>query len=485
MTIRRQYILPNCTLILEGLSDGTGAVGNQLDARPLMTLLVNAECHFVGQAQRLSGGRDFFESLVQSVNRYAQEFLSQVHHPKAHGDKPELVQLQYVKDKNLHRLTMVPTPGAVPVSSGGGMFYESGPHFQKSQGAVQIDLTTVQLFDLVDAIDQFLTDRQTLPDLSVTLEPVSRRHRRADEPLAKRAAPAAVGVTGLAVAAIALFLVPVPQVRQPKLAESQPNTTKTSSPVPEGQPQATASPSPNSTSTPPSTSELEKVLTSTPEVTDPTQLSFLQRRLYSKLDDAWKNRTQVQENLEYRVGVGKDGAIVGYKEVGRTPIDASKETPLPELLYIPATGSIATSEPIAQYRVVFNSRGILQISPWRGYVGKPSLGPEITDGDTITKLNNQLYDQIRKDWSGTPIFQKELVYRVAVTEEGVVADYEAINQPASDYVQETPLNRLTKPEAASGDQQNSGVIPQKPLAQFRVVFKPSGVLEVGSLQGYR
>jgi hypothetical protein len=232
---------------------------------------------------------------------------------------------------------------------------------------------------------------------------------------------------------------------------------------------------------------LENVLKSTPEITDPTQLSILQRRLYSKLDDAWKQRTEVSDNLQYRVGVGKDGAIVGYKPVNEVAGgDAVKKTPLPELLYIPATGSPVTSEPIAQYRVVFTKRGILQISPWGGYKGKPSLGAEISDGAALEKLNNQLYDQLRKEWTTTPIYQKDLIYRVAVTEEGTVADYEPTNQSASDYVQETPLQRLIKPEAVSGGQQNAGVLPtQKPLAQFRVVFKANGVLEVSPLKGYR
>jgi hypothetical protein len=100
-------------------------------------------------------------------------------------------------------------------------------------------------------------------------------------------------------------------------------------------------------------------------------------------------------------------------------------------------------------------------------------------------LNDQLYDQLRKEWNTTPIYRKDLIYRVGVTEEGVLADYEATNQPASDYVQETPIERLLKPDAASGGQQNNEVLPQKPLAQFRVVFKTNGVLEVSPLQGYR
>lgn len=473
MTIRRQYILPNCTLILEGLSDGT--LG-QLDARPLMTILVNAECHFTGHQQRLSGGRDFFESLVHSVSRYAQEFLSQVHHPKLPGDKSQVL-LQKVKGKDLHRLTLLPAAEAVP--TGGG--YPATSHFQPQQETVQMDLTTVQLFDLVDAIDQFLGDRQTLPDIGVTLQPLPRRYRSADEPIAKRAAPAALGVTSLAVAAIAFLLVPVPQVREPKPTESTPTTSNTASPSPSGQ-QATATPTP-STTTSPAASDVEKALTAA-EITDPTQLKFLQRKLYSKLDDAWKERGQVSENLEYRIAVGQDGAIIGYKSVNEAAGgDAAKKTPLPELLYKPTTGSIANSEPLAQYRVVFNNRGILQISPWRGYAAKPSLGPEITDTDKIGQLNNQLYDQLRKEWTNQPIYQKDLIYRVAVTEDGTIADFEPTNQPASDYVKETPLERLIKPDAAGISQQGTGGLPQKPLAQYRVVFRQNGVLEVSPFLG--
>lgn len=479
MTIRRQYSLPNCTLILEGLSDGTGSAGGQLDSRPLMTILVNAECHFAGKAQPLSGGRDFFESLVSSVNGYAQEFLSQVPHPKPHGERPALVQLQKVVDKKLHRLTLLPTADAIPSGSGVRMGHDLSSHSGRNpEAAVQMDLSTVQLFDLVEAIDQFLADRSTLPDLVVSLQPVSRRYRKADQPVAQRATPAALGMTSLALAAIAFFLVPVPQVKPPT---PQPNSSEAASPSPDSGRQATATP----TSTPPSASELEKILTSVPEVTDPTQLRFLQRKVYNKINQAWKNRDEVNKKLEYRLGVGKDGAIVGYKPVNEAAGEASKQTPLPDLLYIPATGSIANQEAIAQFRVVFNNRGILQISPWRGYTGKPSLGPEITEPDLIRDLNKQLYQQLRKSWDGTPTYQQNLVYRVAVTKDGVIADYEPNNQPAWDYVQETPLEKLLKPEAAGVGTEKNGLLPQEDLAQFQVVFKPSGILEVSPLRGYR
>lgn len=480
MTIRRQYSLPNCTLILEGLSDNSAAVGSPLDSRPLLNILVNAECHFVGQPRSLSGGRDFLESLVRSVNLYAQEFLSHVPHPQQHGDQPELVQLQQLPDKNLHRLTMHTTQSNAPSV---GMSYDSASATTIAQGTgVQMDLTTVQLFDLVEAIDQFLADRQTLPDINAILQPVSRRYRKGDQPLAKRAAPAAIGMSSLAVAALAFFLLPIPQMREPKPTESQPSSSQTTSPSPDPQSQSTATP----TGTPPSASDIETLLTSTPEITDPTELSVLQRRLYSKIDDAWKNRGELRENLEYRVGVGKDGAIVGYKEVNdKTPLEARKETPLPDLLYIPTTGGVANKESLAQFRVVFDKKGILQVSPWRGYTSKPSLGPEIKEPAVIDNLNEKLYSQIRESWSGTPIFQRNLIYRVAVTEDGNITDFEAINQPASDYVQETPLKRLIKPEAAGTEKENTALTTQKALAQFRVVFKPTGVLEVSPLGGYR
>lgn len=486
MTIRRQYSLPNCTLILEGLSDHSAAVGSPLDSRPLMNILVNAECHFVGQPRSLSGGRDFLESLVRSVNRYAQEFLSHVPHPQQPGDQPELVQLQQLPDQNLHRLTMHSSQSN---AASGGMVYDSASATTMAQKTgVQLDLTTVQLFDLVEAIDQFLADRQTLPDIYVTLQPISRRFRKGDQPLAKRAAPAAMGMSTLAVAALAFFLLPVPQMREPKPAESQNTSSQTSSPSPTPQPQGTATPTPTptptATGTPPSASDIETLLTTTPEITDPTELSVLQRKLYSKIDDAWKNRGELRDNLEYRVGIGKDGAIVGYKEVNeKTPLEARKETPLPDLLYIPTTGGVANKESLAQFRVVFDKKGILQISPWRGFTDKPSLGPEITEPAVLDTLNEKLYSQLREKWSGTPIFPRNLIYRVAITEDGNIADFEAINQPASDYVQETPLKSLIKSETAGTEKEKTELTTQKPLAQYRVVFKTDGALEVSPLRG--
>lgn len=225
MTIQRKYSLPNCTLLLEGLSVATTDASSS-DMRPLMSILVNAECHFAASKQPLTGGRDFFESLVMAVSGYAQEFLSKVHHPEAHKNEPGLVQLQLV-DNNRHRLI---------VHSGQDKALDVGSHSPQSHqfaagtnppangSPIQIDLTTVQLFDLVEAVDQFFADSQTLPDLSLQLTPVAKRYGGSSQALVKQAVPATVGVSSLALAAIAFFFVPIPEVQRPPEPKPQSNS---------------------------------------------------------------------------------------------------------------------------------------------------------------------------------------------------------------------------------------------------------------------
>lgn len=235
MTIQRKYSLPNCTLILEGLSVAT-TNSQPTEVRPALALLVNAECHFPTSKDPLTGGRDFFESLVIAVSGYAQEFLSKVHHPEAHNNEAGLVQLQKV-DNNRHRLIVQ----SEIRGNGSGVDATSAP------SPIQIDLTTVQLFDLVEAVDQFFADSQTLPDLSLQLKPVSKRHAGTSQTLAKQAVPAGVGVSSLALAAIAFFFVPIPQVERPTEPKPQVNSGQsTNSPPREnsGSGQPNASPTP-------------------------------------------------------------------------------------------------------------------------------------------------------------------------------------------------------------------------------------------------
>lgn len=218
MNIRRQYSLPNCTLILEGLSDGS----NLNEPRPLLSILVNAQCQFMGINQRLEGGRSFLESLATAVNCYAQECLSGVHRPleKLTQDRDHL-ELLALDDPSLHRLIWYPPP-------------------ELHQAPVSLDLSTVQLFDLVEAVDQFIADSQTLPDFSVKLQPVSRRYRQPDEPLGQRAIPAVFGTISLAIAVLGLYFLPIPNVRKP-VNKPVPSPTQT---VPFGNSSQPPSPTP-------------------------------------------------------------------------------------------------------------------------------------------------------------------------------------------------------------------------------------------------
>lgn len=494
MKIQRQYSLPNCTLILEGLSDTTTA-GNSSDPRPLMSILMNAECYFLSQGEPLSGGREFFESLVKAVSRYAQECLSGVHPVEKHP-QADLVQLQKMNG-NLHRLTMqIPADSSTPEPQAGG----TGT---STLASVHVDLTTVQLFDLVEAIDQFLADPRTLPDLSAPLVPVSKRQVRTGEPVAKQVVPATLGVSSLALAAIAFFFVPIPEIRKPEptpkpatsgalnssstspstpVAASPPPPQATpdaspqisSVPTPANSPEASPSPSPSPAATP------EAVLAPATEITNPAQLQALEQKLYSQVNQAWKTEPNFTQKLIYRVGVSKEGAILGYKPVNQAALDDAKQTPLFNLVDVAAANKTSSSEPKAQFKVVFTPSGVLEVSPWYGYPPDPAASPkpgtnaEITDSEQLKSLASKLYDQLDKNWKGSPSFEKDLLYRVKLNPEGVIAAYEPLNQPASDYTQAIPLPKLVK--ASQGT--------QEPVGLFKVVFKPNGVLQVSPWRGY-
>ncbi|MDY7021580.1 MAG: DUF4335 domain-containing protein [Cyanobacteriota bacterium] len=338
MTIERQYSLPNCKLILHGLSDPKS---NPNDKRPLLSMLMNAECHFVGHSQPLTGGRDFFESLVKQVSQYAQAFLSGISSPASMNRHSEIVQIERVDD-NYHRLKINSNNGA---------------------SNQQLDLNTVQLFDLVEAVDQFFADTRTLPDLSLQLNPIAKRTVKADKPVTQRALPAAIGLSSLAVAAIALFLVPVPEVRRPEepVPQSQSEIETLETPTVSGSDDPPTTPSTPEPSV--ETPTLDSSLSSDFTINDPVEIARLQALVSEEINREWQVEPTFTEPLSYRMSVASDGAIVGYQPIDPISQTQEDQTPLPQLLYKPV-GDRPSDEPLADYQVIFNPDGIVEIQPW-------------------------------------------------------------------------------------------------------------------------
>ena len=212
MKIKRQYSLPSCILVLEGFEDASEESVDILDGQAPMSILINAECNFISSERQLSGGSVFLENLSEAVSNYAQGLLSGLHHPEPKVTEYPQVHITKVENSHLHRLTLEPEAGS-------------------GEEKMVIDLTTVEFFDLVDAVDQLSTDRSTLPHLSLALQPLSKRYRQAEQPLVERATPAVLGIASLALAAGALFMIPLPEIREPKPElESTPSQTLPTNP---------------------------------------------------------------------------------------------------------------------------------------------------------------------------------------------------------------------------------------------------------------
>ncbi|MEO1375772.1 MAG: DUF4335 domain-containing protein [Cyanobacteria bacterium J06635_10] len=474
MNIQRKYSLPNCTLLLEGLSDASKTTQFQ-EMRPELSILVNAECTLSGYTQPLAGGRDFFESLVRAVSAYAQEFLSHIPNPQAHNSESELVQLEKVNN-NRHRLSLRSDIPQENLNNGGN-----------GKRTTEINLNSVQLFDLVEAVDQFFADTQTLPELTLELQPVARAHGAVHGALLEQAVPATVGLSSLAAAAIAFSFIPAPEFKEPSKVSSEANSTTTTV-NPEGKTTSeankpTASPSPAQTQSPSSPAivqDLEKLLASAPEIKKASRLRKLNRQVYKQVDQTWKNRQGLPSDLVYRVGAAGDGAIIGYKALNEASNANIEQTPLPKVLYNPANSGAIANEPIAQFRIVFRRNGILEISPWIGYINKNyKMGTNITDTEQLANLNQKLSTTLSQNSSGNKTYKEVLKYRVAVKQNGNIADYEPLNKASFENFRQTPIPKLFQ-----GDN-TVNAAQKEPLAQFQVEFKPGGEFEITPWQGYR
>jgi hypothetical protein len=236
MPIQRQYSLPDCVLTLDGLSSSSDSTtaGN----RPELSMLTRFECYFAGEKAPLVGGRELLNSLVPATNDCVQAWISGVKSAKKGDDSR--VQLQPAKEGVGFILTI---PAALLLKAA------SDPILGEDaldRPAVELHISTVQLFDLMEAVDQLSADQHTLPDLQGAIRPRSRRDVMSSQLVLEQSAPIALGVASVAVAAAAVFFIPAPKVQTPKEPQTLPSVGQTASPAavppPAAIPKATAAP---------------------------------------------------------------------------------------------------------------------------------------------------------------------------------------------------------------------------------------------------
>ena len=500
MTIQRQYILPNCSLVLEGLS---------ADASNVLSILANAEFKVVGIEQPLAGGSEFFKAIVVAVSAYSQRLLSGLEHPE-HGASQSPIAVER-SEGQYHRLII--KPELLNESAD-----QSGNQSADQSAPQAINLSTVQLFDMVEAIDQFLADGTALPEMKQAIAPLSKRDVPSQVPVAQRVAAPALGATGLAIAAAALFALPAPEIMRP--VEGETAQVESVSETDGGEVAAGGASGDD---------ELEL-----PEnlITDEIVIGAIQADLQSQLDSAWTESLGTTENLTYRVTTGEDGTILGYAGLDEISREYESKPPLLDELYISAEGGSLEDQPLAQFKVSFIGDSTLEVEPFEVEDLNTSSStsaavtlsapadaeeeleeeielaeedePEATaDADEISEesaaddssstdlseaaglveadslsasdaedLTATLYDAIDQAWTKSPSFDGALEYRVQVASDGDVVGFEALTADGNDFLSDLPLGELKT--AAKPDE----------VAEFKVLFRPSGVLEVSPWDGF-
>jgi hypothetical protein len=212
------------------------------------------------------------------------------------------------------------------------------------------------------------------------------------------------------------------------------------------------------------------------EITDDSQLHSLKRQLFNQINPVWSDRKNLAQDLVYRVAVATNGDIIGYEPIDRAAQNQVKNTPLPKFLRQPSIVPDSINQKFGSFRVVFRKSGALEISPWWGFRKTPDVvGNKIRESRVVNTLQRQLTANLRRYWDGKTSSKQDLKYRVAVNKNGIITDYEPINQVAYDHFRDTPLpfmyNELHGSNVAAPNEKEA-------LAHFRVVFKRNGLLEI-------
>ncbi|NEQ97669.1 MAG: DUF4335 domain-containing protein [Cyanothece sp. SIO2G6] len=458
MTIQRQYMLANCKLVLEGWEDAPDPSAAP-SPRPMLSIITHVECHFSGVEKPLTGGQELLTNLVHTVSRYVQGMLSGIEHPiPAATQTTARVQMQALEGDR-HQLT---------VNQAGS---ETDP------GRYQVDLSTNQLFDLVEVVDQLVADGQTLPQLSVDLSPVPKRFVAVQEPVTEKLLPATVGVSSLAVAAIALFLIPVPEVERPEIdprppLEEQAPDSSSSGFGPEG---------------------FEPGLEDVPEgANDPEEDDADE----GDADKGDADEGDADEGTAARSGGGdtpaSDSDNSNVDDLDTLDTDSpNSETDVDNL------DNLNADRPNSEAAVDFESEvtsddpdvTAIDIPDFAEELDSPTNLPDtdevddllrsaqpIADPDQLTDLTRLLRDRIDRAWDRPEPITQNFVYRVGVSETGELIGFTPVNDQGFTDSVDNPLNQLDTAPISVGD-------AERPVGQFRVVFRTTGVVEVSPWYG--
>lgn len=204
--LQRTYSLPSCTLLIEGIST----------SGDVLSILTSFGCRFNHHPEPIVGGLELLTALVKVVGAYAQALKTNT----ALTIPEARVSLQ-PESPYLHLLSV--------------SLNEADANNPQQ---LQVKLTTIQLFDLMEGLDRLCCDPTTLPEVKLVTEISDYRSQSA---LTNQALPAIAGVISLAIAATVLYFIPTPKP-QPKPAQTVPTQTQ---PLPKDSTPPTVSPSPS------------------------------------------------------------------------------------------------------------------------------------------------------------------------------------------------------------------------------------------------